>query len=57
MTECIHVFVGSADGVCCGKCGLHLSADEYAQMLATESNNSKPTSKRTKSKKEENANG
>lgn len=33
MAGCNHVFVGKADGVHCAKCGLHLSAEEYAHRL------------------------
>lgn len=31
--ECEHVFVGRADGVHCKKCGLHLTAEQYHELL------------------------
>ncbi len=33
MAECKHVFVGRSDGVHCTKCGMHMSAKEYASYL------------------------
>lgn len=32
MTNCKHSFIGKADGVHCAKCGLKLTAQEYAAM-------------------------
>lgn len=32
MTNCRHSFIGKADGVHCAKCGLKLTAQEYAAM-------------------------
>lgn len=34
MTECKHYFIGTAEGVHCGKCGLKLTAEEYARLMA-----------------------
>ena len=36
MPECKHVFIGKSDGVHCAKCGLHISASEYAKQLSQE---------------------
>ena len=54
---CPHVFVGRADGVHCTRCGLHLTAQQYHELLhppkpqaATEQPQAKP--KRTRKKKE-----
>ena len=33
MTDCKHVFVGRADGVHCTRCGLHLTAQQYHELL------------------------
>ena len=30
---CPHVFVGRADGVHCARCGLHLTAQQYHELL------------------------
>lgn len=31
--SCPHVFVGRADGVHCTRCGLHLTAQQYHELL------------------------
>lgn len=31
--SCPHVFVGRADGVHCAHCGLHLTAQQYHELL------------------------
>lgn len=33
MMECKHVFEGRADGVHCKRCGLHLTAKQYHELL------------------------
>lgn len=33
MTDCHHIFVGRADGVHCTRCGLHLTAQQYHELL------------------------
>ena len=33
MTDCHHVFIGRADGVHCTRCGLHLTAQQYHELL------------------------
>ena len=33
MTDCHHVFIGRADGVHCTRCGLHLTARQYHELL------------------------
>lgn len=33
MADCNHVFVGRADGVHCTRCGLHLSPQQYHELL------------------------
>lgn len=33
MTDCYHVFIGRADGVHCTRCGLHLTAQQYHELL------------------------
>ncbi len=44
--SCIHVFIGSTDGVCCQKCGKKLTANEYKTYL------NKANKKETAAKKE-----
>ena len=36
MAECKHEFIGKADGVHCKKCGIILSALEYARYMNPE---------------------
>lgn len=61
MTDCRHVFIGRADGVHCTRCGLHLTPQQYHELLhppepaAVEPPQEKP--KRTRKKKEVTANG
>lgn len=31
--SCPHVFIGKADGVRCTRCGLHLTAQQYHELL------------------------
>lgn len=31
--SCPHVFIGKADGVHCTRCGLHLTAQQYHELL------------------------
>lgn len=31
--SCHHVFIGRADGVHCTRCGLHLTAQQYHELL------------------------
>lgn len=57
MADCKHIFVGRADGVHCTLCGLHLTAQQYHELLHppepqadTEPPQAKP--KRTRKKKE-----
>ena len=52
MAGCNHVFIGKADGVHCAKCGLHLSAEEYAHRLKPPEEKSKAP-KCARKKKEE----
>ena len=33
MTDCHHVFIGRADGVHCTRCGLHLTTQQYHELL------------------------
>lgn len=33
MKKCKHIFKGHAGGVTCMKCGLEMTADEYAEFL------------------------
>lgn len=33
MSDCHHVFIGRADGVHCTRCGLHLTAQQYHELL------------------------
>ena len=33
MAECSHVFIGRSDGVHCTRCGLHLTARQYHELL------------------------
>ena len=33
MADCKHIFVGRADGVHCTRCGLHLTAQQYRELL------------------------
>lgn len=33
MADCKHIFVGRADGVHCTRCGLHLTAQQYHELL------------------------
>ncbi len=33
MSECKHDLIGSADGVKCKKCGMHLTHKEYQEFL------------------------
>lgn len=33
MMECKHIFEGRADGVHCTRCGLHLTAQQYHELL------------------------
>lgn len=30
---CLHIFVGKSDGVHCTRCGLHLTAQQYHELL------------------------
>lgn len=41
MNNCKHVFIGSAEGIKCRKCGLTMSAREYAEYLALIKSNDK----------------
>ena len=50
MPECKHEFIGSADGVTCKKCGLHLSPDEYRKSLKPKPEPSVPKPKAEKKK-------
>lgn len=50
MEKCDHVFVGNREGVRCEKCGLQMTAAEYATYLQPESKEEKP--KRQTKKKE-----
>ena len=50
MEKCDHVFVGNREGVRCEKCGLQMTATEYATYLQPESKEEKP--KRQTKKKE-----
>lgn len=50
MPECKHIFIGKSDGVHCIKCGLHLSAAEYAQQIK-QKENGQGTPKRRPGKK------
>lgn len=31
--SCPHIFIGKADGVHCTRCGLHLTAQQYHELL------------------------
>ena len=42
MAECNHVFIGKSDGVHCTRCGLHMSAENYAKFLNPENPEEKP---------------
>lgn len=42
MQECKHSFIGRNNGVHCTKCGLHMSAAEYAEYLNAGSTKKKP---------------
>lgn len=53
MTECKHEFIGKADGVHCKKCGIILSALEYARYMNPEIQE-KPKPKRNGGKKVKN---
>lgn len=33
MADCKHIFVGRADGVHCTRCGMHLTAQQYHELL------------------------
>lgn len=33
MAECKHVFIGCCDGVHCTRCGLHLTGQQYHELL------------------------
>lgn len=33
MSDCPHVFIGRTDGVHCTRCGLHLTAQQYHELL------------------------
>ncbi len=48
MAECNHVFIGKVDGVHCTKCGLHMSALEYARYLTPEEKPKRQTKKKEK---------
>lgn len=53
MTECKHEFIGKADGVHCKKCGIILSALEYARYMNPEIQE-KPKPKRNGGKRVKN---
>ena len=48
MAECNHVFVGRADGVHCTKCGMHLTAADYAKQLNPEEKPKRQSRKKVK---------
>ena len=53
---CPHVFVGRADGVHCTRCGLHLTARQYHELLhppegAQDTKNAEPDKESTEDKK------
>ena len=31
--KCVHIFLGKEDGVHCTRCGLHLTATQYHELL------------------------
>lgn len=31
--KCVHIFLGKEDGVHCTRCGLHLTAQQYHELL------------------------
>ena len=33
MPACDHIFIGKFDGVHCARCGLHLTAQQYHELL------------------------
>lgn len=39
MESCNHVFIGRANGVHCTRCGLHLTAEEYAKRCNVKAGN------------------
>lgn len=41
MSNCKHEFIGTVDGIRCQKCGLAMSAREYAEYLALIKSNNK----------------
>lgn len=51
MAECNHEFIGKSDGIHCTKCGLHLSATEYAKSLQSKTvEHSEKTKRQTRKK-------
>ena len=42
MAECNHVFIGRSDGVHCTKCGLYMTAEDYAAFLHPDQTEAKP---------------
>lgn len=52
MRECKHRFIGKFDGVHCQKCGLHLTARQYHELLHPPKGTERPAPKRKTSGKE-----
>ena len=44
MAECKHTFIGRSDGVHCTRCGIHMTAAEYAVFLKPKPERKKKTS-------------
>ena len=54
--ECSHVFIGTADGITCKICGLHMTVEEYREYLQPSGktkNPAKPKQARKKAKTNE----
>ncbi len=53
MAECNHVFIGRSDGVYCTKCGLYMTAADYAAFLHPDKTAVKPeTQQKEKAKRQ-----
>lgn len=53
MSTCNHIFEGRADGVHCTRCGLHLTAHQYHELLHPPEHPTDADKKREKERFEE----
>ena len=50
MAECNHVFIGRSGGAHCTKCGLYMTAEDYAAFLHPDQTAAKPKRNRKKNR-------